>query len=160
MNIILALIGLFLLDRVVMGRRWRQKGVTPITPQPKPDLIMIEHTISKHKTAVVVVPTYNTPPQDRRPLGQACYVTASKYLWTKERCLAYVEEVAKKGYVVGAQVVTKYGNAGVIASIREIPEEGMSFFGDNYPNLFSVHRPMLGNNGIWYNELEVTIQPK
>ena len=159
MNIILAIIGLFLLDRVVMGRRWRQKGGQPAPPPSQPESIMLEHTITKHKSVVqsIVAAVYN-PMQRPVATGQPCYITASKYIWPKERCAAYIKEMSEKGFVVGANIVTQYGNDGVISSIREIPDEGMNFFGESVPNIYSIHRPMLGNNGIWYNATEISIK--
>jgi len=141
-----------------MGRRWRIKSRFSATTQ-QPDIIMIEHTISKHKaiiTPVVVVPTY---PRSSLVSNPTCYVTASKYTWTKEHCEEYIKEMAEKGYKPGAEITTKYGNQGTIASIRDIPEEGFSFFGNEMPNIYYIDHPLLGNNGIWYNASELSIKP-
>ena len=117
-------------------------------PEKESPSKMIEHSISK----------YN-PPQNTQviPFQQRPGYFGTKY-WNKTECETYIEQLAKKGYVVGAQIKTKYGFLGTIESIREIPYQGLNFT-EEKPNIFTIRKQHNGQsiNNLLYGEHELTL---
>lgn len=133
-----------------MGRRWRSK--LPITHKETGD--MIEHTITKYAPIVEQKPAVVSYLQNHRPTQ---HLPSTQIKWSKTKCLEYIEEKQKYGFIIGAKVKTSYGNEGTIATIRQVPEDGLSFFGNGFPNIFTVYRPLMGDSGVFYNEAELTL---
>jgi hypothetical protein len=136
-----------------MGRRWRSKLPQQIQ-ELAPD--MIEHSINKY-TAIIeqsksVVSYIHKQQHTQHP--------STKTNWPKHKCLEYIEAKKKEGFILKAEVMTSYGNPGTINTIREIPEEGLSFFGLTFPNIYTIYRPLHGDSGVFYNESELTLKNK
>lgn len=117
---------------------------------------MIEHTITKYVTQ----PTQHNGNVHHIHTRSQQDLPSTKITWPKQKCLQYIKEKQKQGFVIGANVITSYGNEGTISSIRDVPEEGLSFFGIQFPNIFTIYRPLMGDNRIYYNESELKLTNK
>ena len=111
---------------------------------------MIEHTISKYKLPIVVaetIPKYSHAWQRQE--------------WNKDRCLQHIEALKMLGFVVGKHVTSKYGLTGIITGYRDIPENGIHFYGATTPDVIRVSRTTAtgGNTTLTYT-LEDLLESK
>jgi len=129
-----------------MARRW--KGIVP-TYSPKD---VIEHSINKYKEST---PTHypTIVHQARESLITNAFTISTRIRWTKEACEKYIEELRKKGYIEGAALHTKWDINGTLEKFIPIPEDGIEFFHQKYPNIFSIKRSY-GTSNCLYNEEE------
>jgi len=125
---------------------------------------MVEYSINRYKNET---PVYVAPAEPFRPAWmdiprENLPAPASlRTTWTKKRCKEYLKEAQEKGYVIGAEICTKYGIFGVIAEYREIPAHGIEFAGYAVPNMFMIKRNGIDMSHLLYNEDELrVIQPQ
>lgn len=128
-----------------MARRW--KGIAAIRDNKD----MIEHTISKY--AEVTVHTSPVIHAARESIITSLYSISTKHRWTKEMCEKYINELRAKGYKEGVPLMTKWNVPGTLRSFMDIPEDGLEFFHQKYPNIFTITR-QTGSNTVLYNEEE------
>jgi len=135
-----------------MGRRRNKwKTTQPSINQPtfeKPT-DMIEHSINKHEV-----------PKSQPYQPTNYYNRAGKKHKTKEEMDTYITDLASKGYVVGAKVLTSYNAKGVITRIVEIGKEGLDYYGSkNAPDIFFITREgAYSETSVTYNESELTLE--
>jgi len=126
-----------------MGRKWRQQPAVlitaTITPEKRPDVI--EHSITKYKQPAVTTVT--------RQHGANT--------WSKERYKAHLNEIQKRGYVKGAEVVTKYGIHGTIEEFLPCPDDGIIFYGGNEPCCIRILRTDNTRYTVVYGAHELTL---
>ena len=133
-----------------MARRWK-KSKAALLQQPAPthlDVDMIEKSIKKHEEkAYYNNNSYNT-------------TNNGKNFWPKVKYDSHITEKQKLGFVLGAEVVTKYGIVGTIVSYKECPDEGFTFYGDNEPCCVYIRRSdgFNANNGMVYGFYELTLK--
>lgn len=127
---------------------WKGRNY-PVVVSSKPQSKMIEHSINKYPVSHFV------------PYNEKGNFT-TKY-WNKHECEIYIEQLAKRGYVVDAPIKTKYGFYGKIQAIRDIPDTGINFT-EQQPNIFIIQK-YLGNaaqpavNNLLYGEHELELLP-
>jgi len=71
-------------------------------------------------------------------------------------CLRHIEDLKVKGFMIGAKVKTKWGVPGTIRAYKEVPKEGIEFFGTTTPAMMSIDAPHISPN-LFYNEGELTL---
>lgn len=118
---------------------------------------MIEHSITKYKEPAYIAPANNIIPYTRMPAQSVAANNQPNitHRWDVKQCNDYIEDLKKRGYVVGAQVTTKYGIEGDICGYRNIPPGGLSFFSQRVPDMIQVSRPNF-QTMLTYSEFELT----
>lgn len=118
---------------------WKRKK----PPQKQQESNMIEHSICKYKPPIVpIVHTYDK----YNGLQQ----------WPHIRCMHYIDELKKRGYIPGVHVTTKWGITGLIEPYPPIPTQGLQFYGKSCPDIIKIKIGTYGNC-MSYNEDEVRI---
>ena len=112
---------------------------------------MIEHTIIKYveKKSAIILPY--TPKSTSMP------AISTSHNWPKEKYASYLEDLQKRGYVIGAKVRTKYNIEGVINGFRQCPEFGIDFYASDVPNAMTIKRNNAGESSLLYSEEELTL---
>ena len=136
---------------VSMARRWK-KSRAVLLQQPAPtysDVDMIEKSIKKHEEKAYYNNSYNA-------------ANNGKNFWPKVKYDSHITEKQKLGFVLGAEVVTKYGIVGTIVSYKECPDEGVTFYGGNGPCCVYIKRSdgFNANNDMIYGFYELTLKDK
>lgn len=142
---------------------WKQRNTPPWTKEKDPEinhLTMVEHSINPHKIQtktgqqhVSNLPLHLVNDQYKNT-RQSIWI---KNHWNMARCICYQEELIKKGFVIGAKILTQYGSEGEIDRYREIPSTGIDFSGSDKPNMFLIKRPNIDLSNLLYNETELTL---
>jgi len=77
--------------------------------------------------------------------------------WQKETYEGYVAHLKERGFIPGAQIISKYGITGIIGEYKPFPPNGITFYNQDWPNIITINRPNLILSDIGYNEGELTL---
>ena len=132
-----------------MARKWKRHRAALLQqpPQQQSDVTMIEKSIKKHEEK----PAYTTYANQGN----------GRQFWPKVKYDKHITDHQKMGFVIGANVVTKYGILGTIAEYKECPDEGITFYGGDAPCCVLIKRdgPYAANNMTYgFNELTLKEQ--
>jgi hypothetical protein len=124
---------------------WKTKAryLPAIVTDTTPYKGMINHTIKKHSEE-----------SNKRHYTPSIWV-----IWEKEKCEKYLQDIASKGYTVGARVITKYKIPGTINDFKPIEEKGweISHVDASAPNVIFIKTNAGHVINIAYNTDEINL---